>query len=93
MELSLQTHDRQVTSVLYVTHAKCPFLVGIIAANHLYRYTVVPRIAIAPLSEEITLRWTFCHHKSDRFVMVPMGKFRFAMIAGKQNGHPLCFLA
>ena len=48
-------------------------------------YTVVPRIAIAPYSDEIALRWTFCHCKTNHFVMAPMGKFRFAMIAGKQS--------
>ena len=48
-------------------------------------FTVVPHIAIAPYSDEIALRWTFCHCKSDRFAMVPMGKIRFAMIAGKRS--------
>ena len=47
--------------------------------------TVVPRIVIALYCDEIALRWTFCHRKSDRFAMVPMGEICFAMIAGKRS--------
>ena len=43
--------------------------------------TVVPHLAIAPLSDEITLRWTFGHCWSDRLVMAPMAKIRFATSA------------
>ena len=47
--------------------------------------TVVPRIAIAPFYDEIALRWTFCHCKSNCFAMAPMEKIRFAMIAGERS--------
>ena len=48
-------------------------------------YTVVPRIAIAPFNDEIALRWTKVHRKSDRFAMAPMGTTPFAMIAGERS--------
>ena len=42
--------------------------------------TVVPRKTSTPFNNEIALRWTFCDRKTDRFTMVSMGEFRFAMI-------------
>ena len=47
-------------------------------------YTVVPRLAIAPLSDEIALQWTFGHRWSNRLVMSFMAKIRFAMIVGER---------
>ena len=42
--------------------------------NITFPITRVPRIAIAPFSDEIALQWTFCHRKSDPLCDGPYGE-------------------